>query len=320
MRYAFGNAQHIGQREGQQDAFGFSDPDDAGFCAHGGFLAVLADGMGGLEAGEVASRTAVKGFLDTYLSKGVNEEIPQALGRALVAAQQKVLELAATAQLGTTLVAAVLHESSLYWISVGDSALYHVRGNELTQVNRPHVYALDLDARVLAGELSLELALADPQRDSLTSYLGMANLQLVDRNLRPMAMAENDGLLLASDGLFKTIAPGKFPPRNGDAQDYCEQLMNAALAAAAPGQDNITILMLEAAKLREQIEPVIIAPQRKWGQWVAVAVLLICGIAAAYWAGVREKKPVVVAAPEIGPGKERFDTSKLPAVNEPREP
>jgi serine/threonine protein phosphatase PrpC len=250
----------------------------------------------------------------------VDEEIPQALGRALVAAQQKVLELAATAQLGTTLVAAVLHERSLYWISVGDSALYHVRGNELTQVNRSHVYAIDLDARVLAGELSLELALADPQRESLTSYLGMTNLQLVDRNLRPMAMAENDGLLLASDGLFKTIAPGKFPPRNGDAQDYCEQLLNATLAAAAPGQDNITILMLEAARLRERIEPVIIAPQRRWGQWMAVAVLLICGIAAAYWAGIREKRPVVVTAPEIGPSKERFDTSKLPAVNEPREP
>ncbi len=320
MRYAFGNAQDIGQREGQQDAFGFSDPDNAKFCAHGGFLAVLADGMGGLEHGEMASRAAVKVFMDTYLTKSLEEEIPLALGRALVAAQQKVLVLAATAQLGTTLVAAVLHEKSLYWISVGDSALYHVRGNELTQVNRPHVYALDLDARVLAGELSLELALADPQRESLTSYLGMANLQLVDRNVRPMALADTDGLLLASDGLFKTVTPAKFPQRIGDAQDYCEQLMHAALAAAAPGQDNITVLMLEPAKLREVFEPVIIAPGRRWGHWAAVAVLLIFGIAAAYWAGLREKKPGIVASPSVAPGKERFDTSKLPAVNEPGEP
>jgi len=320
MKYAFGNAQDIGQREGQQDAFGFSDPDKAEFCAHGGFLAVLADGMGGLEHGDMASRAAVKAFIDTYFTKNVEEEIPQALGRALVAAQQKVLELAATAQLGTTVVAAVLHEASMYWISVGDSALYHVRGKELTQVNRPHVYALDLDARVFAGELSLETALADPQRESLTSYLGMTNLQLVDRNLRPMPLADTDGLLLASDGLFKTIGPANFPQRNGDAQDYCEQLMNAALAASAPGQDNITVLMLEPARAREVFEPVVIAPQRRWGQWAAVAVLLISGIAAAYWASLREKKPAVVTTPILAPGKERFDTTKLPAVSEPVEP
>ncbi|MCX6609828.1 MAG: protein phosphatase 2C domain-containing protein [Acidobacteria bacterium] len=320
MKYAFGNAQDIGQREAQQDAFGFSDPENPAFCVHGGFLAVLADGMGGLERGELASRAAVKVFIDTYLTKSAEEEIPQALARALIAAQQRVLELAAQAQLGTTLVAAVLHEASLYWISVGDSALYHVRGNELTQINRPHVYSLDLDARVLAGELSLEVALADPQRESLTSYLGMANLQLVDRNLRPMPIKETDGLLLASDGLFKTIAPANFHQRNGDPQDYCEQLMQAALAACAPGQDNITILMLEPAHVREFIEPVIIAPQRKWGQWAAVVVLLLSGVAAAYWAGEREKKPVTVSAPSTAPGKERFDNSKLPPVNELREP
>jgi PPM family protein phosphatase len=276
--------------------------------------------MGGLEHGERASRAAVKAFIDTYRSKEAGEEIPQALGQALVAAQQQVLALGSQTAVGTTLVAAVLQGASMYWISVGDSALYHVRGGELTQVNRPHVHAIDLDARVLAGELSLEAALADPQREALTSYLGMTDLQLVDRNLRPMPMDETDGLLLASDGLFKTIAPAQFPQRKGDAQDYCEQLLHAALGAAAPGQDNITVLMLEPARVREVIEPVSVVRPRRWGQWVAVAVLLICGIAAAYWAGLKEKKPVVVTQPRVAPGKERFDTSKLPAVLEPGAP
>lgn len=325
MRYAWGNAQEIGQREAQQDSFGFSDPEDRDFCAHGGMLAVVADGMGGLEQGGMASRVAVKAFLGAYLAKSPQEGIADALLRAMGAAQDAVKELARTAKVGTTLVAGVLQQGAVHWIAAGDSAIYLVRGGELTQLNRPHVYALELDERVLAGELTLEAALGDPQREALTSYLGMEQLAAVDRNLRPLTLEPRDGLLLASDGLFKSLPLARFPARAGDAQQYCEQLARAALETAVIGQDNITVVMLEGAPVpaREALGPVLVAEKSKWAQWVVVAGVLVCGVAAAYWAGSREPKraqPAVVDTSRQVERKERFDTSKLPPVLEPAQP
>ena len=66
MRYLSAHAQHIGARHYQQDSSGLADPEDEVFLAHGGYLAVLCDGMGGMEHGDVASQTAVRAILDAY--------------------------------------------------------------------------------------------------------------------------------------------------------------------------------------------------------------------------------------------------------------
>src|SRR5690242_21476088 len=94
MRYLPGNAQHIGARQSQQDSFGFGDPDDQAFIAHGGFLAIVCDGMGGMEHGDAASRTAVKAFLEAYARKTPQESIPAALERSVHEANESVVELA----------------------------------------------------------------------------------------------------------------------------------------------------------------------------------------------------------------------------------
>ena len=82
MRYLPAHAQHIGARHYQQDSIGLADPEDHAFLAHGGFLAVLCDGMGGMEHGDVASQTAVRAILDAYAQKLPTESIPAALERA----------------------------------------------------------------------------------------------------------------------------------------------------------------------------------------------------------------------------------------------
>lgn len=131
MAYRFGNAQHLGARQQQQDAFGFSDPADEAFAAHGGFLAVVADGMGGLVHGDAASRAAVRGFLQCYRSKTDTESVSRALDRAIRAANLDVTTLASSlgqsGEMGTTLIAAVLRGGELYWTSSGDSAIYLLR-------------------------------------------------------------------------------------------------------------------------------------------------------------------------------------------------
>lgn len=327
MTYSFGNAQSIGQRQTQEDAFGFSDPGDAAFVAHAGFLAVLADGMGGLAHGDLAGRSAIRAFLDAYSQKTPAETIPDALARALVAANLAVLaaavQIGQADHLGTTLVAAILLGNEAYWISIGDSALFHLRGGEVTQYNRPHVYSIDLDARVLAGELAADHALADPQREALTSYLGMSTPPLVDGNLRPMRIADTDILLLASDGLFKTLPPAQFPPCSGTLQDHCERLVAAALDVQAPSQDNITVIGLCRQLAPPVIEtpPVIAPPKRPWLSWVAIVVFIAAAAGAIFWIAQREAanhptQKVETPKNQRDSNGPRFDTSKLPGPHE----
>src|SRR6202451_1592094 len=91
MRYLPAHAQHIGARRYQQDSLGLADPEDHAFLAHGGFLAVLCDGMGGMEHGDVASQTAVRAVLESYARKTPDESIPAALERSAREANERVI-------------------------------------------------------------------------------------------------------------------------------------------------------------------------------------------------------------------------------------
>ena len=155
IRFVPSNAQNIGSRGNQQDSFGFSDPGAGRFLEHGGFVAIVADGMGGLAHGDAASQLAVKAFLEAYAAKMETEPIPDALERSVRAANQAVFDLAVSAgapgDVGTTLVAVALRPDSLHWISVGDSAIYLSRGGQLNLLTTSHVYGRTLDARVERG-------------------------------------------------------------------------------------------------------------------------------------------------------------------------
>ena len=243
MKYSFGNAQHIGTRASQQDAFGFSNPFEAEFVAHAGLLAVLADGMGGLAHGDLASRAALAAFLAAYRTKSREESVAAALARSLESANAAVCDLAAkhnaSGDLGTTLVAAVLRPEGLEWVSVGDSGLFLFHAGKFTALNTSHVYARDLDARVAAGQITQEAAMDDPQRDALTSFLGLPQLTHIDRSVRPLPLDASDSILLASDGLFKTLAFEEMAAHmRGGVQARCDSLVKAVMAKHLdkPGQ------------------------------------------------------------------------------------
>lgn len=263
MAYLFGNAQHIGSREQQQDAFGFSDPNDAA-ARHAGFLAIVADGMGGLAHGDAASRTAVRAFLKTYRTKAEGEPVPDALLRAAAAANAEVFALSnalgQAGEMGTTLVAAVLRDGLLYWLSSGDSGLFLFREGELTQLNVPHVYSRHLDAKAVRGEISREEALGDPQREALTSYLGLPEIAEIDVTRNGFPLRPSDLILLASDGLFKTLPPRDIAALLGgsgaaDLQGVCEKLVETALGRQRRGQDNVTVIGLAAETWRPAAPP-----------------------------------------------------------------
>ena len=247
MRILPGNAQHIGARHSQQDSFGFADPDDQEFLAHGGFLAVVCDGMGGMEHGEAASKTAVRAFLEAYQRKTPEESIPAALERGVFEANREVLaqatQLGLVENMGTTLVAAAVMPGAMYYVSVGDSALFLVSGGQHRMVNHPHVFANLLDRAVARGVMSREDAESHPERDSLTSYIGTGKLEEIDRNVEPCPMGEGDGILLASDGMFKTLEYGEIQAcLHGPPRSWPELLVEMTLAKHREYQDNVTVL------------------------------------------------------------------------------
>ena len=249
MRIIPGNAQNIGTRKEQQDDFGFSDIDNAKFISHGGVIAVLTDGMGGLEMGREASRTAVRAMRNAYEAKSPEESIPRALDRALHLANKAVFEMAQKAGLeedvGTTLVAAVVHQDALHWISVGDSRIYLFRKGQLTRLTTDHVYARELDKEIVSGNISRQEAESNPDRDALTSYLGSPEIKEIDRNVNEFLLEPGDRILLCSDGLYRALSEQEMAQiLGGHPQDDAESLVRNALSKKLPHQDNLTIAIL----------------------------------------------------------------------------
>jgi protein phosphatase len=245
-----GNAQDTGSREDQQDSFAFSDPDDTEFVRHGGFVAVLADGMGGLAHGQKASAEAVRAFLAGYSAKTPEESIREALERSARLANTAVAALAekagAEGNMGTTLVAAAVRPGALEWVSVGDSALYLYRRGELRRLSAVHNYGGELDEEVKRGVISVEEAQSHPDREALTSYIGAQDIAAIDLSRSPLALEPADCVLLCSDGLFRTLTPEEIAAElQADPQAACEALVQKTLARGDPHQDNVTVLCVK---------------------------------------------------------------------------
>jgi serine/threonine protein phosphatase PrpC len=291
MRYLSAHAQHIGARHYQQDSIGLADPQDHAFLAHGGFLAVLCDGMGGMEHGDVASQTAVRAIRDAYAQKLPTESIPSALERAARKANEQVIAAALSLGLkegvGTTLVAAVLHDVSLYFVSVGDSAIYHVSGGDIHMVNRPHIFANLLDQAAERGQISRSEAARHPERESLTSFIGIHDLHEIDLNTEPLPVAAGETILLASDGLFKTLEQAEILEcLTGHPQSWPQALVFRTLARRHPSQDNVSVVSValdsgSLAELAPAQSPIILAAGKIW----LLAVLLLLLLAAAFAGG-----------------------------------
>ena len=250
MNYLVGNAQSIGQREEQQDFFGFTDPEDSTFAVHGGFMGFVADGMGGMAYGSEAARTAARVFLRAYESKTINETIPAALDRALLEANSEVLSLIrekglSGGEVGTTLSAAVIQGKYLYHVSVGDSRVYLYRAGELTLLSESHTMGNELDREAAMGKISTAEALNYPDRDILSSYLGIPELEEIDISLEPFRLEPGDRVLICSDGLFTALTDPEIAAGfRENLQETCESLVRKVISQDRPNQDNVTVIAM----------------------------------------------------------------------------
>ena len=140
----------------------------------------------------------------------------------------------------------MIHKDALFWVSAGDSRVYLWRSNQLTRLTEDHVLAVELSKRVKDGELTAESALVHPERESLTSYLGLDFLPKVEKSIRPFPLGDGDWALICSDGLYRALSEDEMATSlQNDPQRSCDVLIERALAKENPSQDNVTVLALK---------------------------------------------------------------------------
>ncbi|OAI17622.1 hypothetical protein A1359_05885 [Methylomonas lenta] len=244
-----GNASHIGQRSQQQDMFALSDFADNDFIAHGGYLAVVADGIGGLLYGAEAAYIATSQFVESYLAKPSEIKVSEALDNALATANQAVYAAAkenyCPEQMGTTLVAVVIHQNQLHWRTVGDSHLYLCRDGRLSQLNVDHNFARRLQVQVGDGLITQEQADNHPERYALECFVGLNPLPEIARNQYPLPLLAGDKLLLCSDGVDGVLSADEIVDcLHATPMLAAEGLCDAVLKKNKLGQDNLTAVVL----------------------------------------------------------------------------
>ena len=240
-----------GSRSRQEDDYGvFELPPQ---LEAGELLLVLADGMGGEQAGALASALAVRGFIEAY-DTIPSTTVPERLERTLHHVNGRLaLEVTTDPDnlrgMGCTLLAVVLAEEGLYWISVGDSPLWLWRRGRLRRLNQDHAYRSILADQVSAGEMSVEEAACHPDRNALISAVTGEDLELVDVSRQPLALKPNDQILLASDGIL-TLSEREIAAVLKVARTHpspCLSLLAAVGAHQNPQQDNTTVLWASRA-------------------------------------------------------------------------
>lgn len=229
-----------GARESQQDSLGLKT------LPGKGTLAVVADGMGGLENGAELSRLAVETALAHFeQTPAMADPVLELCDLGAKAAQSIRQYLLERPQGGTTLVLALVREGGLSFLSVGDSRLCLVRGGGLIWLSRPHSYAAQLAGQAVRGEGTLSQVLRDPQRQALTSFLGSVGPPQVDFPPEPIPLLPRDRVLLLTDGIFGTLSPQEIAAAAAlPAKRAAKRLEKAVQKKAGPHQDNYTALIL----------------------------------------------------------------------------
>lgn len=243
---SFGCRSDVGRRrEHNEDSFAVFNRAKLGGRLDA--LLVVADGMGGVGGGDVASRLAVQ-----TLSDAVLEELAKHSGRSAADLLQDAVMQANQAvranrsgspqlrQMGATCVAAVVDVGDLILANVGDSRAYLLRGVKLTQLTEDHSPVWE---EVRSGRMTREEARHNPFRNRISRGIGLEPEIEVD--LYTLPLEPGDTLLLCSDGLSSEVDETRIArilAGSAEAQEASDRLIRAALEAG--GSDNITAIVL----------------------------------------------------------------------------
>lgn len=259
----FAHLTDIGRvRTRNEDSVGAFEPGDPELLRSRGRLFVVADGMGGLARGDVASRLAVETLRDTYYETERSEPLPEALRVSVQIANDAVYResrlAAGEARMGTTLTALVIRDHDAFLAHVGDSRAFLVRGRQIRQLTEDHSLVAEL---VRDGVLSPTEAEHHPSAHVVLQALGLAEDVTIDVQ-GPLSLHSGDALVLCTDGLTRQVKPQEIrrlaesrPPGRA-----CEQLVS--LANERGGPDNITLQLIRFGPRR--FLPAALSSLRVW--------------------------------------------------------
>jgi protein phosphatase len=218
--------------------------------AYGGdaILGVVCDGMGGANAGEVASGLAVNSVSESFSGRITAPLEPRSSAVMLLDAvseanrriYEKSLDDISCSGMGTTLVAALVYGNFAVIANIGDSRAYYIRNAKMTRLTRDHSVVEDL---LLSGELTEEEAKVHPKRNLITRALGTE--PVIECDIYEQAVAQGDHILLCSDGLTNMAEESEIleTVTSCGGERACEELI--ALANARGGKDNISVVLIK---------------------------------------------------------------------------
>lgn len=209
----------------------------------GAVLAIVADGMGGHNAGEIASAEAVNTLKSSITT--ADNTTKDVLLTAIQCANNAIYKMSKQTPsmhgMGTTITACVISENTVTAAQVGDSRLYLIKDNEITQITKDHSL---VEMLIESGSITKEDAKTHPQKNVITRALGTNNS--VEADVYEFKVGEDDVLLLCSDGLVNMVEDEKILSMITECHDF-ENLADKLIAEAedAGGHDNITVVLIK---------------------------------------------------------------------------
>ena len=236
------------QREDNEDSYAYWEAEDDAVFRRLGRLVIVADGMGGCEGGQQASRIAVETVVEVYGDTTASDEPQQRLVEAFAEAnarvQHEAMQNPGLQGMGTTLTAYALTADHLYYAHIGDSRLYLLRDRQLRLLSHDH----SLVARLVAnGLVRPEDAESHPQKHVLTAAVGVSDDLEPDVPAESLPIRRGDVLLLCTDGLWGLMSEKEiFDVLDSKSPEAaCRALV--ALAKERGGPDNITLQVARVA-------------------------------------------------------------------------
>jgi len=239
-------ASDIGNvRKTNEDEVLFVRPHDTKLRRNKGVLAIVADGMGGHNCGEVAARIAVETISEQFFAfKG--DDLVKGLAKAVERANANIFGLAQSDTthkgMGTTCVAVAIRGKELFLAHVGDSRAYRISAEGITQLTKDHTYVQSLFDQ---GVITAEEKDNHPEKNYITKALGTRKQVLPDVFRVPALFNSNDRLLLCTDGLYDYLSAAEIHSiviRENPSE--ASRLM-IKMAKNRGGHDNMSLLILE---------------------------------------------------------------------------
>lgn len=234
----------VGQiRDHNEDYVICEEPANESEFTQNGWLYIVADGVGGADAGEVASQFASQQTVNNYLRNHAQENLGQRLVDSMQAANTDLRRMVAerndNSRMATTMVSVVIDEHKAYFANVGDSRGYFWRNGNFEQVTKDQSLVAKL---VEEGAITEEEAEHHPRRNVILYSLGSERspkIDLFERFLEP-----DDKILLCSDGLTRHVTDAELTEslKGNDIEETAQMLID--LANNRGGQDNITVTIL----------------------------------------------------------------------------